>query len=286
MSRILNKLSAAFVLGLLPGISLAEPVYWGQFDLEVGAGKIASQEGNATFIDETSPTAARAYGKLGVDFGQFGLQVDLSRSAQKIDPDEYTGFLVGGYAALHVKYDFGAGQAGLFGGKGKTTPASDGTADFEFAGLEGSYNFGSVLMTASAGKFDATDDDDTDAFHDGRFARMGALYVLGNGGVMEGGLAYFKGKQDTGASYDMNAFVWDVKYSQAIGSSSFAWSAGLQGGRYSNGNGGDNGKYTETRAMVGFTTWFGGGSFDEAKRRGAFDVVDFARVVNAGNNVD
>lgn len=280
-------LVGTLLLSVAPGILAAETLSWGQIEMKAGLGHIGNAEGNANAIDERDPATYDFSGRLGADWGAFGAQLDLSYSAQDINPDEYTGYYWGKYAAIHANYDLSpALTLGAAYGAGQAQPADDDVANFDFYALEGAYTAGAGVFGLQLGSFDATDSDDTDAFHDGSFVRLSTVYSLGNGGVIEGEVAYFDGKQDSSASYNMHAYTWAVEYSQQIGANPFAWSIGLDGGRYSNGDNGDNGTYDETRVTLGLTAWFGDSDFGAAKRRGIFSQPEFGRIVASGNNID
>jgi hypothetical protein len=283
-SRVLA--AAAFVAAIPAGLS-AETLTWGQFKFEAGLASIGGTEGNADNIEERNPTTYGVAGSIGADWGRFGAQLDLSYNARDIDRTEYTGYYWGNFAALRATYDItDAFAVGAVYGAGASRQAGDDTADLTFYALEGAYSAGAGAYGLQLGKFDSEDGDDTDAFHDGTYARAVAIYSLGNGGVIEGELGYYDGKQDSGAFYNMHAITWGIEYSRQLGDRPMAWSVGLDGGHYTNGDDGDNGKFNEARLTLGLTAWFGDGDLASAKKRGVFSQPDFARIVEAGNSVD
>jgi hypothetical protein len=284
-----NRFSLSFLaaLSVAPAMLGAETLTWGQIDLKAGVASIGGTEGNATNVDNRSPTTYDLSGRIGADWGAFGAQLDLNYSARDIDADEYTGYYWGKWAAIRANYDLSPVFAlGAVYGAGDLGQAGDYIADFEFYALEGSYSAGAGLYGLQLGAFDSSDPDDTDTFHDGTFVRAAAVYSLGNGGVVEGELAYFDGKQDSGGSYGMYAFTWGVEYSRQFASRPLAWSIGLDGGRFTNGDSGDNGLFNEARLTLGLTAWFGDGDLASAKKRGIFSQPEFGRIVEAGNSVD
>lgn len=287
MSLPVRVLVSAVLLSSAPTLLAAETLTWGQIEFKAGLAHISNTEGNATVIPDRDPTTYDLSGRIGVDWGAFGAQLDLSYSAQDIDPAVYTGYYWGQFGAIHANYDLSPVLTlGAAYGAGQTKPADDDTADFDFYALEGAYTAGAGVYGLQLGSFDSSDPDGTDTFHDGSFARLAAIYTLGNGGVIEGEVAYFDGKQDSGAIYNMHAYTWGVEYSQQIGANPLAWSVGLDGGHYTNGDGGDNGVFDETRVTLGLTAWFGDSDYASAKNRGIFSQPEFGRIVEAGNNVD
>jgi hypothetical protein len=286
ISRFL--ISAAFAA--FPALAVAGPSWWGQADIDVGQTQFSNLTGNAVDdVFERSPGSVRLAGKLGADFGAFGVQFDLRASADGVPEYQYTGYNGGGFAAIHATYDISpALTLSAFGGAGRSAPAEYGirrSADLTFAGLESRYDFGNWMISASYGQFDATDASQTDAFHNGRFVRIGALGDIGSG-VLEGSLSAFDGRQDGPNSYPMDGYAWAVSYSQDFANAPFAWSVGLEGGHFANHEGGvDNGAFSSARLTIGMTAWFGSAGLSQSKRR-AFDTVDFARVVHGGYFVD
>ena len=279
--------SLAAIVVSVPAISTAQMATWGQLELEYGYGFISGIDGNANSIADTNPDSASLDGKLGADFGKYGVQLDLNYTDQFIDDNDYTGYANGNLAALHFNYDISpALSMGIVAGLGSTQPANDPEATFNFYALEGAYDLGSYTIMGQIGAFDAEDSSMTDAFHNGTFARVTGAYMLSASAYIDAEIGYFAGKQDNGGSYDMTAITWGVGYSRQIGSRPMVWSVGLEGGNYTNGNGGDNGTFMETRATVGLTMWFGGGSAYDMRTRTIFDTPDFARIVVAGNSID
>lgn len=289
MKKSLIMMSLTAIAVSVPAISMAQMVTWGQLEVELGFGSISNTDGNANAISEQNPGSASLNGQIGADFGAYGVQADLQYTQQFIDENSYTGFADGYLGALHFNYTLSSGLAlGIVGGGGQTQPAgeSNGLADFSFYALEAAYDFGAYTVLGQVGAFDAEDSSNTDAFHDGTFVRLAGLYDLSSASTIEAELGYFSGKQDSGASYDMEAFTWGLGYNRQIGSRPMVWSVGVEGGHYSNGTSGDNGTYDETRVTLGLTMWFGGGSASDARNRAIFDTADFARIVEAGNNID
>lgn len=265
----------------------AETLTWGNLNIEYGKGHIGGAQGNATAIFDRNPESLDLSGSFGAQMGQFGAQIDLSSSSTNSPLDEYTGFIDGNLAALHLNYDLSTAKIGAQYGEGTTRPGDDDTADFDFYALEGAGDFGNFAIAGQIGRFDSTDPDETDAFHDGSFVRLAGIYTLGDAGVIEAELGFFDGKQDNVLNrHDMSARTWGVKYSRQFGADPFAVSVGLDGGDFSNGNAGDNGSYDDTRVSLGLTTWFGDDTLADSKKRGILGQPDFARIVGAGNNVD
>lgn len=282
----IRTLALSAPLLVLPFAIQAEPLWWGQAELEFGQTSYSNLAGNAEgAVFDRSPLSGRVSGKLGADFGQFGLQLDLSASADDVPADEYTGYTAGTFAALHARYDISpALSVGAFGGAGRASTADWNSADLRFAGLEGRYDFGAWVLTAGVGKFDSNDETGTDAFYDGQFARLGVMTEFGDA-IVEGSLASFSGKQDSSGGYDMEGYGWSVKYSRPFDALPMAWTVGLEGGQFSNGTGSDSGSFDSARLTLGLTAWFGSEGLAQSKRR-AFDTPDFARVVHSGYFVD
>ena len=281
-------LVAALFLSGAPTLAAAETLVWGQGKLDVGSIKISNTEGNSTSIDDRSSTTYDVIGKIGADWGAFGVQIDLNASARDIDPTVYTGYLWGQFASVRANYDVSSAFAlgGVYGA-GRANSAGEETHELEFYALEAAYAAGAGVYGLQYGAFDGRDSEDSDAFHDGTFVRGSAMFTLGNGGVIEGEVAYFDGVQDSGGDLNMYATTWSVEYAQQFGSNPVAWNVGLDGGSFSNGAGdGDTGLYDELRVTAGLTVWFGDADLASAKRRGFFSQPEFGRIVQAGNNVD
>lgn len=282
-----QKLLCVVIFSASPSALLAEALTWGQLDVDLGKNHISDTEGEADGIFDRNPTTLDLSGRIGADWGAFGAQLDLNYSSQNIPDDQASGYLEGNFATLRANYDVSAALTfGAFYGAGQSTPAADPRADLDFYGLETAYASGAFMLGGQLGAFDSEDSADTNAFHDGRFVRLSGLYALGESGAIEAELGYFDGKQDSFSSYDMYATTWGVKYSRQFGANPMAWSVGVDGGGYSNGDDGDNGKFAETRVTLGLSAWFGDDSLSSAKRRGIFGQPDFARIVASGNNVD
>jgi hypothetical protein len=290
MPRSFTATTCAAFLAAVPVAANAEMLTWGQLDLRAGLVNFGTAEGNADDLNGTDPATYELSGRIGADWGAFGAQLDLSYNARDLNPSEDDGYYWGNFAALRANYDINDALAlGAVYGAGTSGPSDDDSADLEFYALEGAYSAGAGTYGLQLGGFDSEDPDNTDAFHDGSFARVVAIYSLGNGGVIEGEIAYFDGQQDSGTPYSMHAVTWGVEYSQQVGDRPLAWSVGLDGGRYTNGdagNIGDNGLFSETRVTLGLTAWFGDSDLATAKKRGVFSQPDFARIVEAGNSVD
>jgi hypothetical protein len=276
-------------LAATPLVAQAETLTWGQIELKAGQAHIGVSDTSATLaVDERDPRTTDLSGRIGADWGAIGAQLDLNYGARDIDPTIYTGYYWGRFAAVRANYDITTAFAlGALYGEGSLSNAADFGAEFDFYALEGAYLAGMGVYGLQLGRFDGSDVDETDVFHDGSYLRGAAIYTLGNGGVIEGEMAYFDGKQDNGAPYDMHALTWGVEYSQQFGAKPFAWSVGLDGGTYSNGNDiGDNRKINETRVTLGLTAWFGQDDLSAAKKRTVFSQPDFGRVVGSGNEID
>lgn len=283
-----RNLACLLVLTTAPTLAGADTLTWGQIELKAGANHISNLDGNATSIADRNPRTYDVVGRIGADMGAFGAQLDLSYSAQDIVSDDYTGYYWGKFGAIHLNYDVSSTLAlGAVYGGGQSQPADDDRANLDFYALEGAYTAGAGVYGLQFGSFDASDPDETDAFHDGSFVRLATVYTLGNGGVIDGEVAYFDGQQDSDGEYNMHAYNWGVEYSQQIGANPVAWSVGLDGGSYTNGDDDDdNGIFNETRVTLGLTAWFGDTDYASAKRRGIFSQPEFGRIVGAGNNVD
>ncbi len=287
MKKITPITAGALVIATLPAMASAEMLTWGQIEVELGQSHIGSVEGNSTNIADRDPQHTDLSGKFGMDWGAIGAQVDLAYSSTNVAKDTQTGFLNGGIAAVHVNYDVlpTLTLGGLIG-TGSATPAADEGVDIGFFAAEAAFTAGNFNLVGQLGEFDSEDATGTDAFHDGRFARLSGLYALGNAAVIEAEIGFYDGKQDSPPPYDMSGSTWGVKYSRQIGANPMAYSVGLDGGRFTNGEETDNGAFDETRVTLGLTAWFGGNSVADSKRKGIFGQPDFSRIVTAGNNVD
>jgi hypothetical protein len=269
--------------------SIAETLSWGQVELKAGQAHISNSDAVAILgVDDRDPRTYDFAGRIGADWGAFGAALDLTYGARDIDPNVYTGYYWGRAAIVRANYDLSSAYAlGAAYGAGSLDNADDDGANFDFYALEAAGSAGAGVYGLQFGAFDGSDPDETDVFHDGSFVRGSAIYTLGNGGVIEGEIAYFDGKQDNGAIYNMHAYTWGIEYSQQFGAKPFAWSVGLDGGTYDNGDDiGDNRHMNETRVTLGLTAWFGDDDLSSAKKRGIFSQPDFGRVVAAGNDVD
>lgn len=274
-------------MAALAGSASAEILTWGNLNIEYGKSHIGDVEGNSNSIFDRHPESTDLSGTFGASFAQFGAQIDLSHASTNSPSDEYTGFIDGNLAAVHLNYDLSVARVGAQYGEGTTRPGDDFTSDFDFHALEGAGSFGNFALAGQLGRFDSTDPDDTDTFHDGRFLRLSGVYTLGDAGAIEAELGFFDGKQDNVLNrYDMSARTWGVKYSRQFAAQPFAWSVGLDGGSFSNDTVVDHGAYDDTRVSLGLTTWFGDDTLSAAKKRGILGQPDFARVIGAGNNVD
>jgi hypothetical protein len=272
-----------------PMAAEAETLTWGQIELTAGSVNIGSREGEALQIDDTSPKSYDINGRIGADWGAFGAELALQYGAYDNRSDADFGHDWGRQAALRATYDLSPAMAlGAVYGAGSAQPLADPRARLDFYAVEGAYGTGAFLFGLQIGRFDAEDDASTNAFHDGSFARLGAIYSLGANGVIAADIAMFDGRQDAGSTYAMDGSTWSIEYSRQIGAKSLAWSVGLDGGKFENYDlpGVDNGSFDTTRATVGLTAWFGDGDLTSAKRRGIFGQPDFGRIVNTGNEVD
>ncbi|WP_137111025.1 hypothetical protein [Rhodobacter sp. SY28-1] len=167
-------------------------------------------------------------------------------------------------------------------GPAVTTPQTSTSTRWKAPAPSGNFAFAGRI-----GRFDDTEPDETDAFHDGKFVRLSGIYTLGDARVIEAEVGFFDGKQDNILNrYDMTARTWGVKYSRQFAAEPFAWSVGLDGGSYSNDTVMDHGAHDVTRVSLGLTTWFGDDTLAASKKRGILGQPDFARIVGAGNNVD
>ena len=285
---VFSRVVASTVLFVsLPFATGAETLTWGQIEFKAGSTHVSNIEGEASSIDDRNPTGYDLAGRIGADWGAFGAQLDLNYSGRNIDPTVSAGYYWGRFGTLRANYDISSALTlGAAYGAGDAAGADDDQATFDFYALEGAYSAGAGVYGLQLGTFDASDPQDTDAFHDGSFARASTIYTLGNGSVVEGALAYFDGKQDASGIFNMHAYTWSVEYSQQIGANPLAWSVGLDGGKFKNGDDGDNGSYNETRVTLGLTAWFGDSDLGSAKRRGIFSDPEFGRIIQAGNNVD
>lgn len=279
-------LSAGAMLGIASVVS-AETLTWGNLQVEIGQSRISDVEGNSNSIFDRNPETMELSGAFGADWGPVGAQVDLTYGKTNSPPDEYTGFVNGNMAALHLNYDLSAVKVGAQYGEGTTRPGDDFTSDFDFYALESAGGVGNFMLAGQIGRFDSNDPDETDTFHDGKFLRLSGIYTLGESGAIEAEVAFFDGKQDNILNrYDMTARTWGVKYSRQFAAQPFAWSVGVDGGSFSNDSVMDHGAYDDTRVSLGLTTWFGDDTLAASKKRGILGQPDFARIVGAGNNVD
>jgi hypothetical protein len=283
MSAARNRFAAALLL-LSPFPASAETLVWGQANLATGLGKVVGSFGNGDSISDETVGSTEFLGRLGADFGAFGAEVDLSYSGQEV-PLSDSAFYFGRYISVRANYDLSdALTIGAVYGDGVSQPFGDLRANLTFKAVEGAYTTGPSSFGLQFGVFDA---DDQDTFHNGRFVRVSAVHALRNGGLIEGEIGLFSGRQETGSEFAMQATTWRIGYSRQIGSKPLAVSVGLDGGSYSNGQGdSDNGSYDEVRVTLGLTAWFGDGDFASAKRRGVFGQPEFGRIVSAGSNLD
>jgi hypothetical protein len=286
MKNAAMRILGSCAVAALVSPAMAETLTWGNLNIEYGKTHISGIEGNAGAIFDRNPESLDISGSFGAQWAQFGAQVDLSSASSNSPLDEYTGFIDGNLAALHLNYDLSTAKLGVQYGEGSTRPGDDDIADFDFYALEGTKDFGNFAVSGQWGRFDSTDPDETDAFHNGKFLRVSGVYSLGDAGAIEAELGFFDGKQDNTSPYDMSARTWGVKYSRQFGAEPFAWSVGFDGGTYTNGDVGDNGTYDDSRVSLGLTTWFGDDTLAASKKRGILGQPDFARIVGAGNNVD
>jgi hypothetical protein len=280
--------AAAVVLASV-GIASAETLVWGQAELKAGTVRIGNRSGEALQIDDTSPESYDFAGRIGADLGAFGAELMLQYGAYDNASGADFGHDWGRQAAVRVTYDVSPAVAlGAVYGAGSAQPLADPRAQHDFYAIEGAYATGDLVLGLQFGRFDAQDGEATNAFHDGRFTRIGAIYTLGNNGVIAADVGLFDGRQDTGSPYAMDGSTWSVEYSRQINEKPLAWSVGLDGGSFQNYDapGVDNGAFDVTRATVGLTAWFGDGDLASAKRRGIFGQPDFGRILDTGNEVD
>jgi len=285
MTLIMRNVASVLFLSLTPGALAAETLTWGQIDFKAGQSHIGGLKGNTVGnIADRDPATYDLSGRIGADWGAFGLQLDLNYSTQDIDGSVETGYYYGNYGALRATYDVNDILSfGAVYGEGQTKTATFiVTPTFNFYALEGAYSSGAGIFGLQLGAFDIKEVEFY--YQDGTFARASAIYTLANGGIISGQAAYFDGTVDPKGSAQMYAHTWGVEYSRQIGTAPMAWSVGLDGGSYSS-DGGDD-KYDETRVTLGLLAWFGDGDYASAKRRGIFSQPEFGRIVAAGGLVD
>ncbi|MBN8631514.1 MAG: hypothetical protein J0L76_11730 [Rhodobacterales bacterium] len=276
------------VVALVPATASAEVLTWGQVAVSAGAVHIGNREENALDISDTNPVSKDIAGRVGVDWGGFGAELGLQFGDYANADGADFGHSWGRQATLRLTFDLSPDiVVGAVAGKGNAQPLDDPRASLNFRAIEAAYSVGAWQLGLQHGRFDATDDELTNAFHDGKFTRIAAAYSLGSGGMITGSIGLFDGLQDTGSTKTMNGSTWSVEYARQFGERPLAWTVGLDGGQFDNdGLPGDLGALRTTRASVGLTVWFGDGDLASAKRRGFVGQPDFGRVIDAGNEVD
>ncbi len=285
MPKATRALIATAVLSFAPGAASAETLVWGQLDLRAGVGQVSTISGDNDAGRASDPDTIEVTGRLGADWGAFGLQLDLMNGSQSFDESTSAAHRYGQFASLRANYDFGGFVLGTVYGEGVASANTSVEATFDFYALEGAYRLGDSMIGLQIGAFDAQDLATTDAFHDGTFARLSGLYALADGSVISGDLGLFAGSQDTNAVYDMDAQTLGVTYSRQIGARPLAWSLGVEYGRYEI-FGAEAGAFSDTRMMLGLTTWFGDNDLASAKRRGFLGQPDFGRITSGGTLLD
>jgi hypothetical protein len=273
--------SAPVVLGLTSGV---------QLEAALGGGSYVGRTGNASSIAEPSRALWGLALIAGMPIGErFSIQGDLVLDGDFIDASEYTGYAGGFVGAAHLSWrDPAQGLFGAFGGAGRQRPASDGTASLWFFGLEGQKYFSRATLYLQGGILDSSDSDATDAFHNAVFLRGVGRYFLGDMTTVSGELGFASGRQDSSASYRMGITSWGLKLDHMLATYPLSLSAGYEGMHASNGNGGDNGSFTDHRFIVAAKFYFGGNANLYLNDRFGqnLDLPKVGRMVGAGNSVD
>ncbi len=275
---------------LLASPAKAEPLTWGSLDLSIGASAVQNEFG-FPFLDEVpggfvpvpvdDGLFASLDGRVGVDWGQFGAQIDLSVGQQERarpgTPIRYAG---GAKLALHLNTDLGGWTLGAFAGAGSATPShGEPRISLTFGGIEAAHSGPRLTIFGQVGAFDA---DAEKAFHDVTFARLVATRAMSDRDAVTAELALWDGAQEE-AFNQIQAVTWSVAYARQIGTRPMAWSVGLEGDHFrktfDEDFGAQKSGYDEVRVSLWLTLWFGG-------RRGVFDTPDFARIAVAGMTLD
>lgn len=257
----------------------------GKATLTLGTGNISNQEGNAGSINETNATSLAISGYAAADLGAFTLGIDVDITKQFVSQySQYEGgtsFILHGYTTLSNGM-----VAGAFLGGGSVSNAQDSSADMTVFGIEGAFDLGTTTVAVTLGGLDGEDSSNSDVFHNATFLRVKGVYALGDDAALTGALFYAKGKQDSGASYDMTAKSISVGYERAISGKPLSYSVGLEAAEYTNGDSGDNGFFNEVRLTAGISYTLGGKSVAESSKAFIFDSPDYARIISAGNMID
>lgn len=241
-------------------------------------------------------------GRLSLPLGemlaiQTDAELEYTDNAFETNSNDNDGFEHSFQFGAHLTHrDPGMGAIGAFGAFG-TGRADDGGNDFYAVGGEAQLYLDDLTLYLQGGYLHGEADNqsgsNTDAFHEAGFVRGVARWFMMPDSRLQGQVSYASGHQDSD-QYDMDILEWGVRYDTILAGLPIIGDTqvhvGYRGAHFDNdgdGNGDDDGSYTEHTIMVGTTYWFGGSTLLELDRIGStLDLPNFGRWVASGQNVD